>query len=60
MRQQCRECGTVHNWVAPYCDACGRNFSTDPPRELREKWPYYVCAVMVGLAVAVLQYVLTR
>jgi hypothetical protein len=59
MTRQCRECGTVYNWASSYCNACGCNFTKDPPRDRGEKWQYLVCAIVAGLAAAVLQWVLT-
>jgi hypothetical protein len=39
MRKQCADCRTVTNAEAPYCDACGYDFSQTPaptmPRDLK-------------------------
>jgi hypothetical protein len=53
MKKQCSECRTVYRYAAPYCEACGCHLLAT----LREvEWKYSICAIAVGLVVAVLQY----
>jgi len=54
MPKQCRECQTVVDDCAPYCEACGCQFVRVPANSLtREKWQYIsaaVALVVLGLA----------
>ena len=58
MRKQCRECKSVWEAAAPYCQACGCQFTRVPPKQIDPPWKYRLSAIAVGLAVAVLQHLL--
>jgi hypothetical protein len=65
MRRQCPDCKTVTGGNACYCGSCGFRFvvkETDPVRAMATRKPksHHGIAVAVGLAVAVLNYVLRR
>jgi len=63
MRRQCPDCKTVTGGHAGYCGACGYRFLgiQDPVRAMAFKpKTEHVAAAMMGLAVAVLQYILLR
>jgi hypothetical protein len=63
MKKQCRECQSVINSEAPYCDACGCQFRKVPatPLQLSSRWKYRSLAIVAStLAIAVIQLVWTR
>jgi hypothetical protein len=63
MKKQCRDCLTVSNSEAPYCDACGCQFWKVPaaPLQLSSDWKYRTLAVVAAaFAVAALHLFWTR
>jgi hypothetical protein len=58
MRRQCPDCKTVTGGHAGYCGACGYRFlRPDPLRSYKAKTDHAI-AVLVGLGVVTLNYLL--
>jgi hypothetical protein len=49
MVKQCRHCRTVTNDEAPYCDACGCDFSNVPAAHVREGSPWIYLVVSLAI-----------
>ncbi|MEO8096971.1 MAG: hypothetical protein ABI811_04675 [Acidobacteriota bacterium] len=63
MRQECPECRTVTGGNAGYCGSCGYVFKIDAVRRVAGKSKpktHYATAATIGVAVAVVHYVLFR
>ena len=61
MRRQCPECKTVTGGNAGFCASCGFRFEVkDPVRAMLKPKKEHGVAVLAGLAIAVLQYLLMR
>ena len=53
MAKRCRRCQSVTNNEAPYCEACGIDFSAVPAIQLGKLKPVLTLSVMVGAILAI-------
>ena len=55
MKQECRQCRTTTDSDAPYCDACGCEFTETPtPPRGKATWKGRAVAIACGLVAGVI------